>query len=82
MMQEATAGMEMEAATAAGSGNLSLFAAEGLEPDPPLVPKTPADSHMLADVERILRLTPEERLQEVANLSRFFAEAKLVRRRG
>jgi hypothetical protein len=36
---------------------------------------------MLADVERILRLTPEERLQEVANLSRFFAEAKPVKRR-
>ena len=37
----------------------------------------PADaSHMLSDVPRILRLTPEERLIELRNVSRFLAEAK------
>jgi transcriptional regulator with XRE-family HTH domain len=33
-------------------------------------------SHMLSDVSRILRLTPEERLIELRNVSRFLAEAK------
>ena len=33
------------------------------------------DSHMLADVGRILRLTPEQRLLEAANLSRTLLEA-------
>ena len=36
-------------------------------------------SHMLDDVPRILRLTPEQRLLELANLSRFLDSA---RRRG
>jgi hypothetical protein len=67
---------------AAGSGNQSLSATPGLKADPRLVSESRADTHMLADVERILRLTPEERLREVANLSRFVAEAKRVNRRG
>jgi transcriptional regulator with XRE-family HTH domain len=33
-------------------------------------------SHMLDDVGRILRLTPEERLLELRNAARFFAAAK------
>jgi transcriptional regulator with XRE-family HTH domain len=33
-------------------------------------------SHMLSDVPRILRLTPEQRLIELRNVSRFLAEAK------
>jgi len=33
-------------------------------------------NHMLADVARILRLTPEERLREVANASRFVTAAR------
>lgn len=36
------------------------------------------DRQILDDVPRILRLTPEERLREVANLSRFIAGAKRV----
>ena len=36
-------------------------------------------SHMLDDVRRILRLTPEQRLRELANVSRFL---DLARRRG
>ena len=35
-----------------------------------------AHSHMLDDVARILRLTPEERLLELRNAARFFAAAK------
>ncbi|MEO7043225.1 MAG: helix-turn-helix transcriptional regulator, partial [Gemmatimonadaceae bacterium] len=34
-----------------------------------------SDSHMLDDVARILRLTPEQRLIELRNASRFFAGA-------
>ena len=79
MMEEA--GMEMEAAMEAGNGSRSLFAAAGFEPDPRFVSESSADTHMLGDVERILRLTPEERLREVANVSRFVAEAKHVKRR-
>lgn len=33
-------------------------------------------SHMLEDVARILRLTPEQRLLELRNASRFFTAAK------
>jgi hypothetical protein len=33
-------------------------------------------NHMLVDVSRILSLTPEERLREVANVSRFLAAAR------
>jgi transcriptional regulator with XRE-family HTH domain len=40
--------------------------------------RTTVDPAMLDDVPRILRLTPEERLEEVAAVSRFIAEAKRV----
>jgi hypothetical protein len=50
--------------TAAG---FELEARLGLRTDP---------SHMLRDVPRILRLTPEERLIELRNVSRFLGEAK------
>jgi len=43
-----------------------------------LVPRPKAASHMLDDVARILALTPEERLREVANASRFLARARRV----
>jgi hypothetical protein len=36
------------------------------------------DRQILDDVPRILRLTPEQRLREVAQVSRFTAEAKRV----
>ena len=36
------------------------------------------DTHMLDDVDRILALTPEARLTEVANVTRFLAEAERV----
>lgn len=43
-----------------------------------LLPSRKAGSHMLADVARILRLTPEQRLIEVRNASRFIAGARRV----
>ncbi len=48
-----------------------LLAAAGLELRAGLEIRPVADSYMLADVPRILSLTPEQRLVEVANLSRF-----------
>jgi transcriptional regulator with XRE-family HTH domain len=36
----------------------------------------PERSHMLDDVPRILRLTPEQRLEELKNFSRFLYEAR------
>jgi transcriptional regulator with XRE-family HTH domain len=40
-----------------------------------LVPRVRGPSHMLEDVPRILRLTPEERLIELRNAARFFEGA-------
>ncbi len=40
-----------------------------------LVPRLRGRTHMLADVPRILRLTPEERLLELRNADRFFKSA-------
>ncbi len=55
-----------------------LIAAAGFQLDTDLSIAPVDRSHMLDDVARILALTPEERLQEVANMSRFFASAKPV----
>jgi transcriptional regulator with XRE-family HTH domain len=38
--------------------------------------RRPLASHMLADVARILRLSPEQRLLEVRNASRFVSAAR------
>jgi hypothetical protein len=56
----------------------ALLAAAGVELEARLVPSPVIDSHMLDDVARIRRLTPEQRLAEVANLSRFLAAARRV----
>ena len=53
-----------------------LLAAAGFELRADLSPLAPPDTHMLDDVARILALTPEERLQEVRNVSRFEAAAR------
>ena len=60
----ATAGFELE---------LSLRNSESAPGELP-----GGDSHMLTDVSRILALSPEGRLQELANVSRFLASAKRV----
>jgi len=52
-----------------------LLNAAGFELDARLGLRTDP-SHMLRDVPRILRLTPEERLIELRNVSRFLREAK------
>jgi transcriptional regulator with XRE-family HTH domain len=54
-----------------------LLAAAGFELDAGITVRPVAGSHMLDDVARILSLTPEERLREVANTDRF---ASAVRR--
>src|SRR5574338_456568 len=53
-----------------------LLDAAGLVLDASLEPAPAAGSHMLDDVPRILSLTPEQRLVELGNLSRFFAAAR------
>ena len=53
-----------------------LLAAAGFELRAELTPIAVADTHMLDDVARILALTPEERLLEVRNVSRFEAAAR------
>ena len=55
-----------------------LLAAAGYELAPHVQPRVVVGSHMLDDVARILRMTPEQRLEEVKNLSEFFAHARRV----
>jgi uncharacterized protein len=52
-----------------------LLGAAGFELQRTLLPKPVVHSHMLEDSARILRLSPVERLREVANVSRFVAGA-------
>jgi predicted transcriptional regulator len=59
------------------SGTLRrLLAAVGLELACELRDRVEVDPQLLDDVPRILALTPEERLEEVRNLSRFEAAAR------
>jgi len=53
-----------------------LLAAAGFELRAELAPLPVAETHMLEDVPRILALSPEERLLEVRNVSRFEAAAR------
>ena len=55
-----------------------LLAAAGFDLDTQLAARPVARSHMLADVARILRLSPEQRLEEVANASRLVSGARRV----
>jgi transcriptional regulator with XRE-family HTH domain len=57
---------------------VALLAAAGFELAPRVEPRAPPRSHMLEDVPRILRLTPEERLAEIRNASRLVAAARRV----
>lgn len=52
-----------------------LLGAAGFTLNATLTPRLRGRSHMLEDVPRILRLTPEERLIELRNAARFFATA-------
>ncbi|MGQ0714894.1 MAG: helix-turn-helix domain-containing protein [Gemmatimonadaceae bacterium] len=53
-----------------------LLAAAGFELQTELRLRAAKGSHMLSDVPRILRLTPEERLIELRNAASFLAEAR------
>ena len=65
--------------TRPGSETLNrLLAAAGFELRVELVPLAVFDTHMLDDVARILALTPEDRLREVGNVSRFESAARRV----
>jgi transcriptional regulator with XRE-family HTH domain len=55
-----------------------LLAAAGFELQADLLPRVVLDRQELDDVARILRLSPEARLREVANVSRFLVEARPV----
>jgi transcriptional regulator with XRE-family HTH domain len=52
-----------------------LVRGAGFELQVALVPRLRGHSHMLADVPRILRLTPEQRLLELRDAARFFDSA-------
>lgn len=55
---------------------LRLLAAAGFELHTNLQLRPVKRSHMLDDVPRILRLTPEQRLIELRNVSRFFMSVR------
>lgn len=57
-----------------------LIGLAGFELQATLNTKLRGRSHMLDDVARILRLTPEQRLLELRNADRFFAAARRVDR--
>lgn len=56
----------------------SLVAAAGFDLSARLETAPAPASHMLEDVARIRRLTPEHRLLELRNASRFFAAAERI----
>src|SRR5262245_52885830 len=76
--QSVVARIELEAASPTWETLTRLVAAAGFDLDARLTVRPVSGSHMLADVARILRLTPEQRLQEVANAGRFAAAARRV----
>ncbi len=55
---------------------IRLLDAAGFDWRGELAIRAVTDTHMLEDVPRILSLTPEDRLREVANLSRFETAAR------
>jgi len=57
---------------------LRLVSRAGFDLHVALKPRVRGRSHMLDDVPRILRLTPEERLLELRNAARFLAAAVRV----
>jgi|SRR5579863_512178 transcriptional regulator with XRE-family HTH domain len=55
-----------------------LLRASGFDLRAEIIPRPSIQSHMMQDVARILRLSPEDRLREVAALSRFVANTRRV----
>ena len=54
----------------------SLLNAAGFDLEAELVVRPVSGSHMLEDVDRILSLSPEERLLELANVERFLKSVR------
>lgn len=54
----------------------ALVRAAGFELSAELVPAVAARTHMLLDVDRILAMTPEDRLREVGAVDRFVRAAR------
>ena len=74
--QSVVARIEQGRSDPSSSTLLRLLAAAGFELRSELTPIAVAGTHMLEDVARILALTPEGRLLEVGNVSRFEAAAR------
>ncbi len=55
-----------------------LLRASGFDLRAEIIPRPSVQSHMMQDVARILRLSPEDRLREVAAVSRFVANTRRV----
>jgi len=77
-VQSVVARIELGQTSPAWETLARLLAAAGFDLRSELLVRPAAPSHMLDDVGRILRLTPEERLAEVRNVSRFTAAARRV----
>lgn len=76
--QSVVARVETGVTDPSGETLARLLGAAGFELRCELSPAPVVDSHMLEDVNRILSMTPEERLLEVRNVSRFEAAARRV----
>ena len=76
--QSVVARIESGATSPAWDTLARLLKAAGFEIDATLRPLVAQRSHMLDDVTRILHLTPEQRLLELRNVSRFLAAARRV----
>lgn len=74
--QSVVARIESGATSPAWDTLSRLVEAAGFELDASLRVRTADASHMLDDVPRILRLTPEQRLLELRDTSRFLAAAR------
>jgi transcriptional regulator with XRE-family HTH domain len=74
--QSVIARIESGATSPSWSTLESLLNRAGFDLHATLIMRVSGRSHMLDDVRRILRLTPEERLLELRNASRFFTAAR------
>ena len=74
--QSVVAPIESEAASPSWTTLERLLRGAGFDLQVSLTMRARGRSHMLDDVARILRLTPEERLLELRNAALFFAAAR------
>lgn len=76
--QSVIARIELGSTNPTTSTMARLLEAAGFELEVALRPKAVLDPQMLDDVPRIRRLSPEDRLREVANVNRLSASARRV----